>query len=219
MTPETVGDTIVSYEEIPKRPLWMKVLFQHRDPLEIPTRLWVEHSLKIGRELSAQEIRVLLHEGEVAAATRKAERYLSYRPRTYAEVRDYLRTAGYEADIATATAEYLESLGYIDDARYAQDYVEQMGSHMSRRQLAWKLRTKGLSPDIIAQTLDKDSDSDREFSVALSIARKYVEKRRNQGIRQLRAKTGAFLSRKGFPTGMIYRVLAELDLGSEDGIP
>ena len=54
----------------------------------------------------------------------KALSLLTDMDRTEAQLRQKLKQKAFEEDIIEQTIEYVKSFGYIDDAKYAQRFVE-----------------------------------------------------------------------------------------------
>lgn len=90
--------------------------------------------------------------GEVLDA---AARFLEARPRSVAEVRRRLSGAGYRPELVQAAIERLVAIGYLDDAAFAQAWVESRDRAHPRGELALRreLRLKGIEPATIEATL------------------------------------------------------------------
>lgn len=92
--------------------------------------------------------------GEVLDA---AARFLEARPRSVAEVRRRLTTAGYRTDLVDAAIARLGELGYLDDEAFARSWVESRdrarprGEHALRREL----RLKGIDDATVRLVLDE----------------------------------------------------------------
>jgi regulatory protein len=92
--------------------------------------------------------------GEVLDA---AARYLEARPRSVAEVRRRLATAGYRPPLVDAAIARLEELGYLDDEAFARAWLESRdrarprGEHALHREL----RLKGVDDAIVRAVLDE----------------------------------------------------------------
>lgn len=91
-----------------------------------------------------------------------AVKYLAVSPRSEKEVRDRLYKKGYhkaETEEAIARA---KGYGYIDDAKYVEDFVEYYGAKSGRKQLEYKLVSeKGISPELARNGI-ADALSDEE---------------------------------------------------------
>lgn len=88
--------------------------------------------------------------------------YLNKRDRTVAEVRARLERAELPAgDIEEAIAELVE-FGYLDDARYAQVFVEDKRNleQWGRERIERALRERGVERDVMVGVLERVDDAD-----------------------------------------------------------
>jgi regulatory protein len=112
-------------------------------------------SLKPGQSLSEEEIQALQEQGAAESAYGKTLDYLSYRPRSRAEVVTYLQ----KRDVAEAQIEdiieRLERAGLVDDEAFVQFWVENRERFRPRgpRALRYELRGKGISSELIERAL------------------------------------------------------------------
>lgn len=136
-----------------------------------------------------------------------AVKYLAVSPRSEKEVRDRLYKKGYhkaETEEAIARA---KGYGYIDDAKYVEDFVEYYGAKSGRKQLEYKLVSeKGISPELARNGIADALSDEEEREKALETARKCARAKRITEKKDLQ-KVGAFLYRKGFERDMIDSAL------------
>lgn len=108
-----------------------------------------------------------------------AVKYLAVSPRSEKEVRDKLYKKGYhkaETEEAIARA---KGYGYIDDAKYVEDFVEYYGAKSGRKQLEYKLVSeKGISPELARNGIADALSDEEEREKALETARKYARAKR-----------------------------------------
>jgi regulatory protein len=104
----------------------------------------------------------------------------------------------------------LRKIGYVDDAQFAQTWVESRGKTRGRRALAHELRQKGIADDLAAETLDETKTDEAEQAAARAVAVKRVGERPQDTSREAQAKLAAFLQRRGFGWDVIRPVLAAL---------
>ena len=129
--------------------------------------------LKQGQFLTDAEIQTLEEKGSLETAYSKCLDYLSYRPRSRAEVDIFLRKRGMSEDQIETIAQRLERAGLLDDGAFAQFWVENRERFRPRglRALRYELRNKGISDDIIEQALVSLDVSDSAYRSATSKAR------------------------------------------------
>lgn len=152
--------------------------------------------LEVGQEISAEKAARLQEEDGREVAYQKALNFLNYRPRSRAEVRSHLQKKGIsDADCEDVLAR-LERSGLLDDARFAELWVENRGDlrPRGRRALAYELRQRGIEDKLIDQTLE-DLDEDE---MAYQAASKQFRKYRNLEWPDFRKKMYAHLARRGF---------------------
>nr|WP_108638141.1 recombination regulator RecX [Mycobacterium rhizamassiliense] len=93
-------------------------------------------------------------------------RLLTARSRTRAELSGQLAKRGYPDDVSAQVLDRLAAVGLIDDADFAQQWVQSRHARAgkSRRALAAELRTKGVDKEVISTALagiDADAERDR----------------------------------------------------------
>jgi regulatory protein len=171
-----------------------------------------------GQHLTDAEIATLQAQGEVSKAVERAVRFLSYRPRSVAEVRRNLTEKQVPAAVIDAAVERLHGLGYLDDRAFAAYWVENRNAFkpLSQRALRYELRQKGVTrADIDAALAHLD-----EGEIALQAARTQIHRQRGTTQQQFRSKVGAFLQRRGFGYGVIENVMetliAEIEMEEPD---
>ena len=84
----------------------------------------------------------------------RALRYLGYRPRTGKELADYLRKGGYEEQVIAAIMTEMMEYGYIDDRRFADDYIRSSKLRgIGLRRAVNELKRKGIARSITEECL------------------------------------------------------------------
>ena len=170
----------------------------------------LNHRLSIDRELSAEDIARLLAEDEVKKAITAALNLIAFRPRASGELQRKLREKGYPPEAAEAAIARMLDLGYLNDATFADRWIENRQEHRprSRRMLTQELRQKGIDADTIEEALE-DTDID-EFGDALDLARKKAESMQALDLPTRHRRLSGFLSRRGYGFDVIRKVLEEL---------
>ncbi len=162
--------------------------------------------LKIGQVLSEAEIERLKQQDTLEVAYQKMLRFLSYRPRSQAEVLRKLNEQGYSAPVIEATVQRLKDNQLLSDDQFAQTWVENRSTFRprSKRMLAMELRQKGVEDDVIEQALAGTED---ESSLAYQAGVKYARRLSGVDWETFRKRLGAYLMRRGFSYGTIAPVL------------
>ena len=100
---------------------------------------------------------------------------LAPRAKSRAELHAHLKKRGVEDEIAAAVLDELELQGLLNDLEFAQIWSEsrQRQKKLSKRSIAQELKFKGVSQDIIDETLENIDDED-EYKMVMTLAeRKY----------------------------------------------
>ena len=137
-------------------------------------------------------------------------RQLTLAPRSRAQLEDKLRQRDCPDDVAATVLDRLTEVGLIDDEAYAQMLVrsQQAGRGLARRALARELRSKGIDPELAAETLDGiDDESERERAREL-VAKKLRSMHGLSAEVQTRRLAG-MLARKGYASTTSFAVIRE----------
>ena len=146
--------------------------------------------------VSKNDYEQIMHEVLGKRAKKRALHLLEQMDRTEAGLREKLETGGYPAECIEEAISYVKRFHYLDDARYAQNYVRYKGEKMSRMQIKQKLSAKGISREIIDLALEEQYQGDETLQI-----RKLLEKRgysRENCEQKEFQRTYQFLMRRGF---------------------
>ncbi len=154
--------------------------------------------LKRDQVLSDDDIARLRDLDNVEKAHDRALHFLSFRPRSEAEVRRNLKDAEFAPHTIEAAIERLKRSGLLDDRAFAQYWLENRGqfSPRSARALKAELRQKGVAAETVDESLQAAAHDDDEaaFRAALPRARRLA----HLDAREFKQKLGAYLARRGF---------------------
>ena len=170
----------------------------------------LNHRLSIDTHLSAEDIAQLLAEDEVKKAITAALNLIAFRPRASGELQRKLREKGYPPEAAEAAINRMRDLGYLNDATFADRWIENRQEHRprSRRMLTQELRQKGIDADTIEAALE-ETEID-EFGDALDLARKKASSMQDLDTPTRHRRLSGFLSRRGYGFDVIRKVLEEI---------
>jgi regulatory protein len=165
--------------------------------------------LSVGQELSSEKAARLKADDERETAYQKALHFLSFRPRSAAEIRQNLTKRGISEALVQETVARLQGAGLVNDQAFAQTWVENRGEFRPRSKsaLRMELRRKGLDDEVIQSVLDEQVDED---ALALQAARKYVRRLTGLAWPEFRQKLGGFLARRGFSYTTLSPVVSEV---------
>jgi len=156
----------------------------------------VKEGLQVGQELSANQVEVLTRSNHFHRCLNAAIRYLGYRPRSEAEVRQRLQRHGFNGDCIEKVLAQLKEQGLVDDTAFARFWKENRESFSPRSQRLTRLelQRKGLDGGVIEQIVGEVDDSDSAYRAALGKARR-LSLSDYQGFRR---RLGEYLKRRGF---------------------
>lgn len=135
-------------------------------------------------------------------------RMLTLQPRTRAELSAALAERGIAAEAAEAVLGRFTEVGLIDDAAFAQAWVDtrHRGRGLGRRALAQELGRRGIDRDTAGEALEQlDADTEEATARAL-VERRLPSLRRHDRVVRVRRLVG-MLARKGYPPGLAARVV------------
>ncbi|MFJ4217403.1 recombination regulator RecX, partial [Streptomyces hydrogenans] len=137
-------------------------------------------------------------------------RLLTGTPRTRRQLADALRKREIPDDIAEEVLARFEDVGLIDDAAFADAWVESRhhGRGLARRALARELRSKGIDPGLVQEAVNQLDSEQEEVTARELVERKLRATRGLERDRRLRRLAG-MLARKGYPEGMALRVVRQ----------
>jgi len=176
-------------------------------------------ALWVGQELSQENLDSLLAAETYHRALNAALHFLSYRPRSEGEIRQRLRKSSTSDEVIDRVIQQLRDWRYVDDADFAQRWVENRTLHRPRgsRLLAQELRAKGVDSAVVDQALD-DADLD-ESAKALEIARKRWGQIQGLDAAVRERRLIGFLQRRGFDFASIRYALDALHVEDDDPAP
>ena len=166
--------------------------------------------IREGEEIPEESLREIQEEILPKRAKKRAMNLLQRRDYTAAGLREKLRDGDYpEASIEEAIA-YVESYGYIDDLRYARDFILYHLDRKSRTRIEQDLQRKGIDRKLTQQVFieleEEGTRQDEETMIrALLQKKKYDAKMASM---QEKQRMYAFLYRRGFHSEAINRALS-----------
>jgi regulatory protein len=167
-------------------------------------------SLHIGQMLDEEALH-RLHEQEGAEQAKEAAlRLISQRPRSVAEVRQRLQAKGFDTAVIEPTLTRLQELKLLDDAAFAQYWVEQRETFKPRsaRALQQELAQKGIDRATTEASLQTTGFDEQE--AAYRAGAKKAHALAHLPYESFAQKLGSYLQRRGFGYGVSKEVIAQL---------
>lgn len=165
-------------------------------------------------EMEEERFKELLKESDRQNAKVYLYSMISRKPRTVKESRDRLYEKGYHKDAVEYAIKTLSSYGYLDDADYAKNFVENGSRNKGGYRLRREMQLKGVSEEDINLALG-DLDEEGEFESGKALAKKHL---RGGDLRDEKVKEKLFryLLARGYSYGVVKKILRELGVEIEE---
>lgn len=161
-----------------------------------------------------------LDDKEITRAKNTAYRYLSYRPRSRAEVERRLRERSFPGPVVDAVMYDLDRFGYVNDHEFANQWARSRVRlrGFGKRRIEQELRDKGIARNVINDITSLVFEAEPEFQVALREAEKKLKQLRLFAPEVRKRRIAGLLERKGFSTEIIGTILRTVVRRSGDVI-
>jgi len=177
-------------------------------------------TLRVGQELSADEVTGLQGRDVAEAAYERVLNFLSYRPRSKSEVWSYLKRRAVPEELIPALIERLQTAGLLDDEAFARYWVENRESFRPRgaRSLRFELRRKGVDESVANEAVTGLDEPESAYRAAENRARRMT----TVDYATCRRRLDGFLQRRGFGYSVSKEVVNRLwheihpDEGTDD---
>ena len=166
--------------------------------------------VKEGQLLGEEAYRTIMEEVLPKRAKLRCMNLLMSREYTVQQLKDKLHQGFYPEEIIEEAVEYVASFHYIDDLRYAEDYITAYEDKRSRKRIEQDLLGKGISRAILEQAWQQWEEKGGKINEETMI-RKLLEKKHFDGETadwKEKQKMYAYLMRKGFSASEIGKVIS-----------
>lgn len=166
----------------------------------------VDYKLKIGKELSSEELAELKRASEFGKLYQRTLEWVLMRPRSEKETRDYLSQKLRESSsdekrkLAQMVIDKIVSRGYVDDLAFAKYYVENrfVKKGISHKRLVMELMKKGVKKDIVEEVLGARNDEEEILKMIAKKRHKYDDDKLIQ-----------YLCRQGFDYQLVRNLVSD----------
>ncbi|MBC7232066.1 MAG: RecX family transcriptional regulator [Chloroflexi bacterium] len=164
--------------------------------------------LKVGQSLSPEEIEQLRERDALEVAYERALDFLSYRPRSRAEVEAYLQRHRVPDPTIQGVIERLSTAGLLDDEAFARYWVENREAFRPRGQrlLRFELRRKGVPDVVVEEAIEAVDEAESAYRAARDRARQLSHLDYQIFYRRL----SGFLQRRGFDYEVVKETVKRL---------
>jgi regulatory protein len=179
----------------------VKIFLDGKFAFSLEAEVAAKDGLKVEEELSEADIKALVRADLSQRCLSAALHYLSYRPRSEAELKQRLHRRGFDGDDVEAALANLKVQGLVNDVAFAQFWKDNRQSFRPRSKWLTKLelRQKGVSENIIDQAVADVDDEDNAYRAAIGKARSLP----TDDYRGFRRRLGEYLKHRGFSYGVI----------------
>ncbi len=173
------------------------------------------YGIREGEEIGEEEYLEITGKILPKRAKLRSMNLLKSRAYTEKQLRDKLVQGEYGENIIEEAIAYVRSYGYIDDRKYAEDFISCHMADRSRKKIEMDLYRRGIDRKIteeIMEQMEEEGEGPDEFLSAPKLLKKKNFDPNTAGNKE-KQKMSAFLYRKGFNMDIIRRVLL-LDITS-----
>jgi regulatory protein len=184
-----------------KRGKRVNIYLNEKFAFSLEAEVALKEGLMAEQALSQDEIEALKKADLFQRCLNAAFHFLSYRPRSQAELRQRLGKRGFDGDNVAAVLARLKERGLVDDLAFAQFWKDNRQSFSPRSQWLTRreLRQKGVPEEIIDRVAAQVDDEDSAYRAAIVKARR-LSTADYDGFRR---SLGEYLKRRGFGYGLI----------------
>lgn len=159
---------------------------------------FIRYEIEEGMEISDEVYEEIKKEILIPSARRKAMDLLLKMDQSEKELRRKLALKDYPLEVIDEALSYVKKFNYINDERYAQNYVSYRSSGKSKRQVKMELELKGIGKEEVSNLVE---EMDEEEAIDQLLKRK--TKGKSVLDREEGRKLMAFLYRKGFASELV----------------
>ena len=174
-----------------------------------------EYDIKSGNEISESVYESINSEVLSKRAKLRAMNLLQKKDYTEKQLRDKLQEGLYSQELIDEAIDYVKSYRYLDDERFARDYITYHMEMRSRNRILQDLTGKGISKDVIISIMDELYSESEEATGDIEaeqinklLIKKHFDKDMDYKDKQ---KIMAFLVRRGYTMDSIRRAMDEFE--------
>ncbi len=172
--------------------------------------------LQLGQSLSVDQIEELKREFLFQNCLDAALHYLSYRPRSEAEIRQRLHKRAFDEDIVDTIIDILKERGLVNDVAFAEFWKDNRLSFSprSRKLVQLELRQKGVSAEMADEVTSELDDETSAYKAGLRKMRSLT----SMDYDGFRLHLFGYLRRRGFSYEVAGRVIKRLWLDRQASV-
>lgn len=163
--------------------------------------------IKIGTELTDEEVQKIVRKAEFQKTLDKLLRFATMRPRSEKEIDEYLKRKKVHESMWQDLFEKLKHFELLDDAKFAKWWVDQRLAFkkISSKVLKLELLRKGIKKETIENVLEETPIDEKKMAMELLQKRAYKWEKLDP--KTARQKKFQYLAGKGFDWEVITEIL------------
>ncbi|MGH2576075.1 MAG: RecX family transcriptional regulator [Ignavibacteria bacterium] len=171
----------------------------------------LKYGLKVNDETSGKKLNEIKDFDEYIFAKKTAFDYLSYRLRSFSEIKKKLISKKVSESTIEKVIKHLSDLGLLNDEEFARQLIQSKINKkpVGKKVLKQKLFEKGIDKQVSDKVLEKIYSESSEKEFALQNFKKYFPKIKSEDKRTQRKKTYEYLMRRGFDYDVINEIIRE----------
>lgn len=170
-----------------------------------------QYQIDIGKEITADIYERIIEDTVYRRAKNRALTLLKHTDRTEKEIFIKLKEAYYANDIIERTIKYLKAYNYLNDERYARNYISTRIHKYSKLALETKLLQKGINKEVLEMIIAEEYEYSDEGDDPEVLAINKIINKKCEDVTGLtweeQQKLINFLYRKGFDLDKIHKCL------------
>lgn len=166
------------------------------------------YKLQENEPVSEKVYEEIIQDTVLRRAKQKAMAILKYMDRTEQELKQKLKQADYTECIIESAMEYVKMFHYLDDERFAANYIRYKKNSKSKRQLQTELMQKGIRKEYIDKAFDEEYVGE-DSAIQKAITKKTLDI--DSLTPEEKMKLASSLYRKGFKMDQIKKYIRIYD--------
>lgn len=191
---------------------WFELSIEGKPPFLVDNESVFRHSLKAGDVLTEEKLRKIRTEADLAWLKSKAMAILSRRMISERDLRRKLTEENRPTAARDDVIFQLKRYGFIDDAKFAANFVRTQLAHgpKSKLYLKNKLREKGINDDHSNRAIEAEFGSIDEVAAVKAMAEKKYKTVRSLPPQKARLRIINFLRSRGFSWEIIRKAISDI---------
>lgn len=191
------------------------VRLQSGEKIRVPYALLHERPVKVGEIIEPVLYREFIVRRGYPHAVQRAVKFLSLRDHSEGELREKLYAAGYPDAVIDKVLEKLELMDLVDDAAFAESWVQSRAHRHGRRRIEQELTQKGVSRETARLAVAQLSDDD-QLQDAVRLVGKFLGRTHGAWDRSLYQRTLSMLARHGYDADIARKAIRCVAEGADE---